>query len=333
MERTYPRSSDSSRHNPDALGLPASIRLVEVGLRDGLQTVAVPTATDEKLRWVEGLIDCGVREIEVVSFAHPRVLPQFADAEEVMSRVPRRQGVKYRGLVPNVRGAERAEGCGLDVMVGLATTDEAVTRRNQNMSVDEVLAGLPEIGRIAHRAGAEFVVGIANSFFAWGSGIVPREQRMKVVDAAVEAGANGLYLAGSTGMEDPRQVFDGVREIRERYPDVEVGVHLHARNGMALASAITAMQAGALWLEGAFGGLGGDLWAPGAPEVLGNVPLEDLVHLMSLLGVATGIDLNAYLRVVERVSHSTGWAPLSAVVSGGTRSSLIGEGLLEGSTS
>lgn len=311
------------------LHFPDRIRLVEVGLRDGMQTVTRPVSTADKLDLVHSLIDSGVTEIEAVSFAHPKVLPQFADSTELMSQVPRIHGVSYRGLVPNVKGAQRAAECGLDAMVALATTDEAVTRKNQNSTVAEVLAGLPAIGEIARSSGADFVVGIANSFFAWGSGITPSEKRLQAVQAAVDAGAKGVYLACTTGMEDPKQVFDGVVEVKEMYPGVEVGVHLHARNGMALATAITSLQAGVDWLEGSFGGLGGDLWAPGPPEVLGNAPLEDLVHLMDTIGVKTGIDLVRYLEVVRRVTDITGWESTAAVMRGGTRKELIREDISE----
>lgn len=309
------------------MGLPSRIRLVEVGLRDGLQAVTKQIPTEEKIDLARRLVDAGVQEIEAVSFAHPKVLPQFADALEVMDGVPRVDGVRYRGLVPNVRGAERAASCGLDVTVALACADEGVAKRNQNATVAEILAGLPAIGEIVRDSGSEFVVGVACAFFAWGKGITPRDERLRCVDAAVAAGATGVYLACTTGMEDPRQVYEGVREVRERYPEVEVGIHLHARNGMALASAITAMQAGVSWLEGAFGGLGGDLWAPGTPDVLGNAPFEDLVHLMENLGVDTGIDLANYLDVVHRVEQLTGWSPLSAVVKGGKREDLIGDNM------
>lgn len=311
------------------LGLPSQIRLVEVGLRDGMQTVTRPVSTDDKVDLVRALIDSGVTEIEAVSFAHPKVLPQFADSVEVMSRVPRVEGVIYRGLVPNLRGAERAAECRLDVMVALATTDEAVTRKNQNTTVAEVLAGLPAIGNVAADAGSEFVVGIANSFFAWGSGLTPEAKRLEAVEAAVQAGASGVYLACTTGMEDPKQVFDGIVQVKNRYPELQVGVHLHSRNGMALATALASMQAGVDWLEGSFGGLGGDLWAPGPPEVLGNAPLEDLVHLMDSLGVRTGVDLDSYLQVVRRVAELTGWQSTAAVVRGGTRDDLTQAGLLD----
>lgn len=304
------------------LVLPARITLVEVGLRDGLQVVPEPLRTDDKIRLVELMLDAGVRHIEAVSFAHPKVLPQLADAAEVMARVPRDRGAVYRGLVPNLRGAQRAADTGLDEMVALTCADEAVTRINQNSTVDDVLAALPAIGEVARSAGSRFVVGVAMAFFAMGRGVVPSAERNRCVDAAVDAGADAVYLACSTGMEDPRQVWDGMSELRGRHPHLAVGVHLHARNGMALANAVAAMSAGASWLEGAFAGLGGDLWAPGPAEVLGNAPMEDLVHLTDSLGVETGIDLDAYLEVARTAAALTGWAPTSAVLRGGTRREL-----------
>lgn len=304
------------------LSLPSRITLVEVGLRDGLQVIPEPLRTRDKIRLVELMLDAGVRHIEAVSFAHPKVLPQLADAAEVMAGVPRDRGAVYRGLVPNLRGAQRAADTGLDEMVALACADEGVTRINQNSTVADVLAGLPAIGAVARSAGSRFVVGVAMAFFAMGHGVVSRADRNRCVDAAVDAGADAVFLACSTGMEDPRQVCDGVEELRQRHPQVDVGVHLHARNGMALANAVAAMSAGASWLEGAFAGLGGDLWAPGPPEVLGNAPMEDLVHLVDSLGIESGIDLDAYLAVARTAATLTGWTPTSAVLRGGTRREL-----------
>lgn len=304
------------------LRIPEEIQLVEVGLRDGLQVVEKPIATSDKVRLVERLLDAGVRHIEAVSFAHPRTLPQLADAEEVMALVPRDRGATYRGLVPNLRGAERAGTCGLDEVVALTCADETVTQINQNRSVDEVLEELPKIAATVATTQARLVVGVAMAFFAPGRGVMPAADRNRCIEAAVDAGADGIYLGCSTGMEDPRQVSEGVADLRARHPHLRVGVHLHARNGMGLANAFAAMSAGADWLEGAFGGLGGDLWAPGPKEVLGNVPFEDLVHLFDSMGVATGVDLEAYLKVVSLVESLTDWKSLSAVAAGGRRDDL-----------
>ena len=303
-------------------GLPENIRLVEVGLRDGLQSVPEPLATAEKVELVRLLIDAGVREIEAVSFAHPKVLPQLADAADVMAAVPRVPGVRYRGLVPNYRGAERAVDCGLDELVVVISADEEVSLRNQRLTVTEALDGLARIGKLAEGAGLRLVTAVACSFFAPARGPVPRAERLRVVQAAVDAGSAGVYLAGTSGQEEPGEMYDGVAEARALYPGLEVGVHLHNRNGFAPANALAAMMAGADWLEGSFAGLGGDLWFPGDPSVLGNAPLEDLVHLCDGLGISTGIDLPAYMRAVNRSVELTGRPSASFVSRGGTRDEL-----------
>jgi hydroxymethylglutaryl-CoA lyase len=305
------------------LRLPASVRLVEVGLRDGLQAVFEPVlTTTAKVSVVEALIAAGVREIEAVSFAHPRILPQLADAEALMASVPRQSGVRYRGLIPNAGGARRARDCGLDSFVAVISADDEVSRRNQRRSVTELLTELAEIAAIAREAGAELIVGIACAFFAPARGPVPWAETERVLDAAVAAGARGVYLACTSGMEDPVSVGAGVAAARARHRGLEVGVHLHNRNGFAPANALAALTSGADWLEGAFGGLGGDMWFPGDPSVLGNAPTEDLVQLMDSVGVATGIDLTTYLTVVELTARLTGRASQSFVSRGGTRAQL-----------
>lgn len=305
-----------------SLPLPASTRLVEVGLRDGLQAVPQPLRTEDKVELVHLLLAAGVTEIEAVSFAHPKVLPQLADAAEVMAAVPRPDGVRYRGLVPNLRGAQRAAECGLDEVVVVISADDEVSRRNQRRTTAELLAELPQVADVVHGAGARLVVAVACSFFAPARGPVPAGQRDRVVDAAVDSGAAGVYLALTSGQEQPAEVFEGVRSSRARHPGLEVGVHLHDRNGFAPANALAALMAGADWLEGSFAGLGGDLWFPGDPTVLGNAPLEDLVHLCDGLGVRTGIDLTAYLAVVERIVALTGIPSTSFVTRGGSRTDL-----------
>ncbi|MEO7006016.1 MAG: hydroxymethylglutaryl-CoA lyase [Terrimesophilobacter sp.] len=302
--------------------LPSAIRLVEVGLRDGLQAVPEPLRTEDKVELVRMLIDAGVREIEAVSFAHPKVLPQLADAEAVMAAVPRLPGVVYRGLAPNLRGAQRAVASGLDEVVVVISADEEVSLRNQRRSVDQLLAELVSVGELTQKSGTRLLVAVACAFFAPARGPVPVKDMLRIVDAAVDAGARGVYLAATSGQEQPRELADGVGQVRERYPGLDLGVHLHNRNGFALANAMAAMAAGATWLEASFAGLGGDMWFPGDPTVLGNAPMEDLIHFCDGLGVSTGIDLTAYLRVVDRVVELTGRPSTSFVTRGGTRDEL-----------
>lgn len=302
--------------------LPTRARVVEVGLRDGLQAVPTPLATSDKLAIVDALLASGVRHIEAVSFAHPRVLPQLADAEQVMASVPREHDVTYRGLVPNLRGAQRAVECDLDEWVLVISADDQVSRKNQNRSTDQMLDELIAVADLARAHHVRLVVAVACAFFAPASGPVPSTAMIRVVRAAVEAGATGVYLAATSGQEHPVEISAGLTTVRAAYPGLELGVHLHNRNGFAPANALAALASGATWLESSFCGLGGDLWFPGDPTVLGNYATEDLVHLCDSAGVDTGIDLRSYLGVVRLVEEKTGRPSTSFVTRGGTRQDL-----------
>lgn len=302
--------------------LPESTRIVDVGLRDGLQTIEAPLSTEQKLSIVERLIAAGVTEIEVASFAHPRVLPQLADAEELLARVPRPPHVRYRALVPNTQGASRAAACDIDEVVFVIPADDELARRNQNRSTDQLLVEAGKIREIASSAGQQFTVAIASAFFAPCRGPVPAADRLRVVDGALSAGAESVYLAATTGQENPREFYEGFCEVRDRYPDISFGAHLHNRNGFAPANALAALSAGATWLEASFSGLGGDAWFPGDPTVLGNMPTEDLLHLLDAMGIATGIDLSSYRRLAEDVTALTRFPTVSFVARGGTREDL-----------
>lgn len=307
---------------PTTTGLPDSVRLVEVGLRDGLQALPPSLTTAQKVELVRGFVDSGFRTLEVASFAHPRVLPQLADAERLLEQVPRSDSVAYRALVPNLRGAHRAAACELDEWLFVVPTDDDVALRNQGLRVDELLDQLDAVAELARANGAELLVAVACAFFAPASGAVPPAQMMRVVTRAAEVGATGVYLACTSGQEQPLEVGRGVRGVRDAFPELEVGVHLHNRNGFAPANAVAALQSGATWLEAGFAGLGGDAWFPGDPTVLGNMAMEDLVHLCDCLGVASGVDLDRYLDVVHLSEQYTGVPSRSFVTRGGTRDEL-----------
>lgn len=303
-------------------GLPDRTRVVEVGLRDGLQAVEAPLGTGSKLELVEALIEAGVTEIEVASFAHPKVLPQLADAEELIAALPRDRGITYRALVPNLRGMVRAAECRLDEVAIVVPADDGMALKNQNRTTAQLLEEVQEVGRLAADAGQRLIVAVACSFFAPCRGPVTQAERLTVVEGALEAGADAVYLATTTGEEHPREVYAGIRDVLDRHPELPVGAHLHNRNGFAPANALAALSAGASWLEASFSGLGGDMWFPGDPTVLGNMATEDLLHLLDGMGVATGIDLEPYRPIAERVTELTGFPVTSFVARGGTRGDL-----------
>jgi len=302
---------------PARLALPGQMRVVEVGMRDGLQSVRRTLPTTEKLRLVESLIDAGIREIEVTSFAHPKVLPQMADAERLLASVPRDRGVSYRGLVPNAKGAERAVNSGVDEIVALTCTDVDVTMINQRRTHPQMWDELDEIFQVSR--GTPVTVAIVMSFFAYGSGLVSAEKLDAFIDRIVAAGATSIYVADSAGLADPRQVYDALVRIRHNHPDLAIGVHLHTRGGFALANTMSALLAGVDWIEGAFCGLGGDLWLPGDVDVLGNTPTEDLAAMLQYMGVATGIDLDRYAETVHLAERFTGSRTFGHFTRGGSR--------------
>jgi hydroxymethylglutaryl-CoA lyase len=165
-------------------------------------------------------------------------------------------------------------------------------------------------------------VAIVMSFFAYGTGLVDPEKLDAFVDQIVSAGATSIYVADSAGLADPRQVFDAIRRIKSHRPDLKVGVHLHTRGGFALANTLAAMQAGVDWVEGAFCGLGGDLWLPGDSDVLGNTPTEDLVAMLQYMGISTGIDLEKYGETVELAKDITGSPAFGHFTRGGSRTEM-----------
>lgn len=302
--------------------LPSTARVIDVGLRDGLQAIPEPLSLETKLEIVHRLIDAGVKELEVCSFAHPRVLPQLADAVELLREVPRDRGVRYRGLVPNLKGAQRASETELDEIAFVIPAEDGMALQNQGKSTDALLEDLAGIGALTRQTGQDLVVAVACAFFSPCHGPVSPQDRHRVVSAAQDAGASGVYLATTTGQEHPRELYEGIAQTREQFPDLSVGAHLHNRNGFAPANALAALSAGVDWLEASFAALGGDLWFPGDPTVLGNMATEDLIHLLDGMGIETGIDLEGIREIAELTYEATGFPRSSFVSRGGTRKDL-----------
>jgi hydroxymethylglutaryl-CoA lyase len=164
------------------------------------------------------------------------------------------------------------------------------------------------------------VVGLA--FFTPGKGLTPFDRLLDICRRLAGMGIDRQSLAASSGMADPRQVADSLSRLRAELPPVRFGLHLHNRNGMALANALAGMLAGAQWLEGSILGIGGDAWFPGDLDVLGNAPMEDLVNLTTLMGVSTGVDLDRYLDASRMAQAMLGRKSAAFVVRGGTRAAL-----------
>jgi hydroxymethylglutaryl-CoA lyase len=230
-----------------------------------------------------------VAEVELTSFVRPDRVPAMADAEAVVTATGGESPVVRWGLVLNRRGAERAMAAGLRHLQFVFSVSEAHNEENAGRSVAASLAELTEIVALARPAGAVTEAVLATAFGCPFTGPVPAADVQRAAEAVLESGIVGIALADTIGTAVPTEVSAQVAAVRSIAGDVPVGVHLHDTRGLALANALTAIDAGAVRVDAAVGGLGGCPFAPGAS---GNLATEDLVHALEAMGVHTGIDLD-----------------------------------------
>lgn len=304
------------------LTLPDRMEIVEVSPRDGLQGWKRQISVDDKLAMVGHLVAAGFTTIEVTGFASGRRIPQFSDAEELLARLPRPAGVRYRGLAPNARGAERAIAAGVDEVLGLITASATYLRKNQNMSmneaVDQAIAGF----EAAEKAVKPFVMAIGMAFWCAYEGTIPEERVMDLLRRFHQAGIRRFYLAASVGLEDPVRVARLFAHAQDRFPDIELGFHVHDLAGRAAALTLAAMSGGARWIEGAIAGIGGGIAMPAGMTGVGNYATEDLVSLLVDSGIDCGLDPGAVTRASKAVADLLAIEPQSRAAHGATRATI-----------
>ncbi|MFD8415794.1 hydroxymethylglutaryl-CoA lyase [Streptomyces sp. NPDC059650] len=276
-----------------AAGLPARVRIHEVGARDGLQNEksAVPTAV--KAEFIHRLAAAGLTTVEATSFVHPRWVPQLADAEELFPQLDdlARAGVQLPVLVPNERGLDRALALGADRIAVFGSATETFASRNLNRTVAESLAMFePVVARA--KQGKAHVRGYLSMCFGdpW-EGAVPVHQVVRVAKALLDLGCDELSLGDTIGVATPGHVQALLSELNEEgVPTDRIGVHFHDTYGQALSNTLAALQHGVTTVDASAGGLGG---CPYAKSATGNLATEDLVWMLDGLGIETGVDLAA----------------------------------------
>ncbi|HYF79864.1 MAG TPA: hydroxymethylglutaryl-CoA lyase [Symbiobacteriaceae bacterium] len=285
--------------------LPQNVRIIEVGLRDGLQAEQRFVPTEEKIKLVHALVDAGISHLEASSFVHPGAVPQMADAELVFSGVRRRPGVRYGALVLNRKGAERAIAAGVDEIRFATMISETFSRRNARMSVKDSLDQACQTAARCREAGTGYqVAGVLGTCFGCPyEGSVAPEAVMTAIERLVTHGIPHVTLCDTTGMAHPLQVTQLCEAIGRCWPGLSVGLHFHNTRGMGLANVLAGLQAGVSTFESAVGGAGGCPFAPGAN---GNVCTEDLVHMLHSMGVQTGVDLKSLVAVAVRLENLLG---------------------------
>jgi len=283
--------------------LPRNVRIREVGPRDGFQNEPETIPTAEKVRLVDLLSATGLKRLEVTSFVRPEVIPQLADAEQVLAGVQRRDGVAFSVLVPNERGLERALTLRerFDEINVFVSASETHNRKNVNRSIEQSLTGLERTLATASEAGLRCEGVISTSFGCPYEGEVPPERVFAIAERLAAAGCAEVGFGDTTGMANPRQVGEFFAAAGERLGGVELTAHFHNTRGQGLANVLAALERGIDSFESSFGELGG---CPVPPGATGNIASEDLVSMLHEMGVETGIDLPALVAAAREAQNA-----------------------------
>jgi hydroxymethylglutaryl-CoA lyase len=297
--------SDSFLESGPMSDLPADVRIREVGPRDGFQNEPEVIPTADKVRLIDLLGATGLRRIEVTSFVRPDVIPQLADASEVLSSVSLPDSVSVSVLIPNEKGLERALPLRdrFAEINGFLSASETHNLRNVGRSVAESLSGLSRTFASARAEGLRCEGVISTSFGCPYEGHVPVSRVLDVACALVDAGAVEVGFGDTTGMANPIQVRAFFAQAFERLPGVELTAHFHNTRGQGLANVLAALEAGVESFESSFGELGG---CPVPAGATGNIATEDLVSMLHEMGISTGIDLEALIGASRAAQEALG---------------------------
>jgi hydroxymethylglutaryl-CoA lyase len=275
------------------------IEICEVGPRDGLQSELRIWSIDERVELIDRLSATGVPRIEAVSFVNPKRVPQMADAEIVMAKIKRPEGVSFAGLALNARGAERAIEAGVDEVRYVVVSSETFNQRNQGASIDDSLAGFSQIANKVTNAGLKLSATVAAAFGCPFEGKVEPSQVARIAKQLVDGGCIEIGMADTIGSGVPTQVTEIFSLVRDAVgSDVGLGFHLHNTRNTGFANAAAAVNEGVLFLDASVGGLGG---CPFAPKATGNIATEDLCFMLRNMGFQTGIDIDAYVETATWV--------------------------------
>jgi hydroxymethylglutaryl-CoA lyase len=295
--------------------LARKIGIVEVGPRDGLQneSTAVPTAV--KIEFVRRAVAAGLKRIEVASFVNPKRVPQMADAEAVLQALPRRDGVRYIGLVLNRAGFDRAAAAGCAEIGMVVFTTDAFNRRNQGVDSAQSIRVWREIAAAAHAAGIRAQLTISAAFGCPFDGEVAPARVVEIAREVAEGVPCEIAIADTIGVGVPGQVTEIFGRVGQALPGMSLRGHFHNTRNTGLANAYAAVLAGADTLDASLGGLGG---CPFAPAATGNIPTEDLLYMLGRTGLDTGVDLERAIATARWVEQQVGHTVPGMLVKAGS---------------
>ncbi|MFO1463631.1 MAG: hydroxymethylglutaryl-CoA lyase [bacterium] len=288
-----------------AAPLPKEVCLTEVGPRDGLQNERGFVPTQDKLAFIEQLVEAGVTRLEVGSFVSPKWVPAMADTAELFQKLRRKPGVKYIALVPNPKGMEAALANRVADIAVFTAASESFTKKNINATIEESLANIQQVVSTARREGMWVRGYLSTCFGCPYEGRVAPDQVLRVTRRLLDIGIDELSIGDTIGVATPNQVTELVARLRQEISLDQIALHFHDTRGTALANVLAGLQAGVAKFDSSAGGLGGCPYAPGAS---GNLASEDLLYLLQGMGIETGIDLGKVVQASQLISRSLGRA-------------------------
>ncbi len=289
----------------------ASVEIVEVSPRDGLQNEAQAVSTEDKLRLIDRAVGAGIRRLEIASFVNPKRVPQMADAEEVVARAPSAGNVTYIGLVMNRRGAERALETDIHQLGAITLCSDTFAKKNQGQTARETLDVASEIIRLARKEGRSATVMISSAFGCPFEGEISESDVIDFAKRLAEAEPSEIALADTIGVGDPWRVASLFNKLSDAVPGIPLRGHFHNTRNSGIANAYAAIEAGVTVIDASIGGLGG---CPFAPAATGNIATEDLVYMLNRGGIESGVDLDALIDTCNWMNEVVG-RQLPAMVS------------------
>jgi hydroxymethylglutaryl-CoA lyase len=280
-----------------------AVEILEVGPRDGLQNEKTLVSTAAKVAYVERLVEAGLRRIEITSFVHPRLVPQMADAEQVLDALGPLDGVERSALVVNMRGIDRAVAAGVDRVNLIVVATDTFSQRNQAVTTAEGIDAFHEMAAAAREAGMTVSLSIGASFGCPFEGEVAPERVLDIVRRTASAGHDELCLADTIGVASPGRVSALFGAVAPLAGDRALRAHFHNTRSSGYANAYAAMAAGVTVLDASAGGIGG---CPFAPEATGNIATEDLLYSLQRDGMAPGIDLAGVVAAASAIGAELG---------------------------
>lgn len=268
--------------------LPPKVKIVEVGMRDGLQNEPEFIPTEEKIKLINMLSQTGLTHLEMTSFVSPKWIPQLKDNVQVYGQVAKAPGVAYTALVPNLKGLAAAKEVGLTEIAFFLSASESHSMKNINKSIADAMVAAKEVIEEAVGSGMKVRAILSTVFGCPFDGPTDPAKVLDITGGLLEMGVYQVALADTTGMANPKQVSAVINLISREIPLEKLGVHFHDTRGCGLANALAALASGITSFDASFGGLGGCPFAPGAS---GNIATEDLVYMLHSMGVETGVDL------------------------------------------